>query len=270
MIDIINHYSGVFSVAVSLITALVTLIYVVFTYKQMKAAQEGLKISAEQIKTEKQPCIVYDEIDAPGSECFWKERRQLHINLELENIGDSPAVSIYVFSYFKLQYVNEPSNIVNMFYLPDFVPFLKANSKASVSTRYEEREIYRILEDLGISHVKNMQRIKSDPTKSAYKSPELIIEIYYKNILGQWFKNERCIEVLDVLEKTEQGDFKALNPPDDLKEDMQFKLQFIAQEFGLSNLKLVDEDEIERKLKPFKRHRPFITSKDSVSLIEPD
>ena len=270
MIDIINYYSGILSVVISLITALVTLIYVVFTYKQMKAAQEGLKISAKQTKTEKQPCIVYNEIDAQGSECFWEERRQLHINLELENIGDSPAMSIYVFSYFKLQYANEPTNIVNMYYLPDFIPFLKADSRVSVSTRYEEKEIYRLLEDLSISHAKNMQRIKSDPTRPAYKSPELVIEIYYKNILGQWFKNERCTEVLEVLEETEQGEFKIVIPPDALNEDMHFKLRLIAQEFALSDLRLVDEDEVERKLKPFERHRPFTTSKDSRSVITSD
>ena len=267
MLEIINSYSGIISIAISLITAIVTLIYVVFTYRQMKAAQAGLKMSARQIKTEKQPCIVYKQIEAYGTECFSEDRRQLHIELELENIGDSPAISIYVFSHFKLQYVNEPSDIVNMEYLPDFIPFLKADSTVSASTRYETYEIFRVLEDLGISHVKNMQRIKSNPSKSAYQSPELVIEIYYKNIMGQWFKNERRVEVLDVLGKTDQGDYKPLNPPDSLEDDMEFELQLIAQEFALSNLKLVDENEIKAKLKPYERYRPFSPSKDGSSLI---
>lgn len=266
MLEIINHYSGVLSVVVSSITAIVTLIYVVFTYNQMKAAKDGLKMSAKQIRTEKQPCIVYNEIYAQGTECFWKERRQLHIELKLENIGDSPAMSIYVFSHFKLQYANDPSDVVNMYYLPDFIPFLKVDSSVNASTRYEQNEIYRLLEDLSISHAKNIQRVKSDPTKPVYKCPELVVEIYYKNILGQWFKNERRTEILDVLEKTNDGELKRLYPPNALKDDKQFELQLIAQEFALSNISLVDEAEIHRKLEPFERDRPFGTSNDRETL----
>lgn len=94
----------------------------------MKASQDSLKLAIKQFKVDKQPCIVYKTIKSEGTHCFYKQRRQLHINLKIENIGDAPAMSIYVFSYLQLQNSNLKSK-VNMDYLPDYVPFLKAGTK---------------------------------------------------------------------------------------------------------------------------------------------
>ena len=99
LVNLINQYSGLLNVMVAFITAIITLIYVIFTYKQMKASQDSLKLAIKQFKVDKQPCIVYKTIKSEGTHCFYKQRRQLHINLKIENIGDAPAMSIYVFSY---------------------------------------------------------------------------------------------------------------------------------------------------------------------------
>lgn len=58
----------------------------IFTYKQMKASQDSLKLAIKQFKVDKQPCIVYKTIKSEGTHCFYKQRRQLHINLKIENI----------------------------------------------------------------------------------------------------------------------------------------------------------------------------------------
>lgn len=257
----INTYSGVLSVAVSLITAIITLIYVIFTYKQMRASQDALKMSVKQLKVDKQPCVVYKQIKTEGSNCFYKTRRQLHINMKLQNIGDSPAMSIYVFSHLKLQYSEKTMGIVDMEYLPDFVPFLEVGSKVNVSTRYETNEINMLLEDLTVASAKNIHRISTDASKSPYKNTDLVIEIYYKNILGQWFKNERCIEILDILERKENGETELVNPPNSLKDDVWFELQLIAPEFSQSDIIMVEENEIKDKLQEYSRYRPFIGNK---------
>lgn len=256
-----NTYSGVLSVAISSITAIITLIYVLFTYRQMRAAQDALKMSAKQLKVDKQPCIVYKEIETSGSNCFYKTRRQLHISMKLQNIGDAPALSIYVFSHLKLQYSEKALQIVNMEYLPDFIPFLEVNSKIDVSTRYETYEINMLLEDLTVSSAKNIHRIKTDASKPPYKNADLVIEVYYKNMLGQWFKSERCIEILDILEKEDSGEKKTVNPPNSLKDDVWFELRLVPSAFSQSDIIMVDVNELKDKLQCYERERPFASNK---------
>lgn len=256
MLDFINTYSGVFNVIVSFLTAVITFVYVVFTYKQMRAAQNAIKMSDKQLKLDKQPCVVFDEITTVGTNCFYKSRRQLHIKMKLQNIGDAPALSIYVFSYLKLQHSGE-NDRVDMYYLPDFVPFLKVGTDTNVSVRYEEFEINKLLEDLSIAEAKNINRINTDATKSAFKGTCLVIEIYYKNISGQWFKNVRSIEILDILEKQEDEKRKTVSPPNSLKDDVWFELQLINPAFSNNYLVVVEEAEIKNKLQIYSEDRPF-------------
>lgn len=259
LFSLMNSYSGLLSVGVSAITAIITLIYVIFTYRQLMASQDSLKMVVKQIKVDKQPCIVYENIETIGSNCFCGKRRQLHINLELENIGDAPAMSIYVFSYLRLQNNNEISN-VNMEYLPDYVHFLKVGSKIEVSTRYETDEINLLLEDLSVTSAKNIHRVKTDPSKESYRGTDLVIELYYKNLLGQWFINERHIQILDVLEKKEDGETEIVEPPNSLKSDVWFELQLIASAFSKSDIRMVDKQEIKDKIEVYKRDRQFSES----------
>ena len=98
----INAYSGLLSIAVAVITAGITLVYVIFTYKQMKSAQSSSEAAIQQIKLSNQPCVIYEEINTYGTECFSGERRQLAIEVNLENVGDSPAISVYTFSKLQL------------------------------------------------------------------------------------------------------------------------------------------------------------------------
>lgn len=176
--------------------------------------------------------------------------------MKIQNIGDSPALSIYVFSHLKLQHSGN-DNRVNMYYLPDFVPFLKVGIDTDVSVRYEEYEINKLLEDLSIAEAKNINRINTDATKTVFKNTSLVIEIYYKNLSGQWFKNIRSIEVLDVLEKKEGKKKKVISPPNSLKKDVWFELRLINPAFSNSNIVIVEEDEIKNKLQKYLDYRPF-------------
>lgn len=258
MLEFINTYSGVLSVAVSFLTAIITLVYVIFTYKQMRAAQNAIKMSDKQLKLDKQPCVVFDEITTAGTDCFYKTRRQLNVNMKLQNIGDSPALSVYVFSYLKLQY-NGEDNRVDMYYLPDFVPFLKVGIDVDVSVTYEEDEINKLLEDLSIAEAKNITRINTDASKTPFKHTSLVIEIYYKNLSGQWFKNVRSIEILGILEKKEDDERKIVSPANSLKDDVWFELELINPAFSSSNLVIIEEHEIKSKLQIYSDYRPFQT-----------
>jgi len=242
----------------SFLTAIITLVYVIFTYKQMRAAQNAIKMSDKQLKLDKQPCVVFDEITTAGTDCFYKTRRQLNVNMKLQNIGDSPALSVYVFSYLKFQY-NGEDNRVDMYYLPDFVPFLKVGIDVDVSVTYEEDEINKLLEDLSIAEAKNITRINTDASKTPFKHTSLVIEIYYKNLSGQWFKNVRSIEILGILEKKEDDERKIVSPANSLKDDVWFELELINPAFSSSNLVIIEEHEIKSKLQIYSDYRPFQT-----------
>ena len=159
IIQFINtNLSGILSVVVSGITAVITLIYVVFTYKQMKATQKSVELTLEQMKTSNQPCVAVEIADTNGSACFTESgRRQLWIELKLENIGDSPALEVYVLSHMELQHtknVSDGSNIVDMDYYPDYLKYIKPDATHTVDLRFETNEINMLVEDLRYCHEK--------------------------------------------------------------------------------------------------------------------
>lgn len=267
LLQFINtNLSGILSVAVSAITAIITLVYVVFTYKQMKAAQKSAELSSEQIKISNQPCIVAEIVDTVGSACFTDSgRRQLHIEVELENIGDAPALEIYTLSHLELQHtknIADGSNIVNMDYYPDYLKYLKSNAKQKVSVRYETDEINMLVEDLRYRHEKNMHRLRTNPYQHAYRGTVLVVEIYYKNLLGQWFKNTLRQEISWLIDKNAPPrKTHNLNentiPPCLLGKDTEFTLQLISPKFSSSGIELTKIEEVKEKLEPYKEHLSF-------------
>lgn len=262
IIQYINtNLSGILSVLVAAITAIITLVYVVFTFKQMKAAQKSAELASEQMRISNQPCVVVDILKTRGSPCILEStRRQLLIELELENIGDSPALEIYTLSHFELQHtknVSDGTNIVNMYFYPDYRKYLKADTKETVSVRYETDEIHMLVEDLRYCYEKNMSRIRHNPSKHPYHGTILVVEVYYKNLLGQWFKNTFRQEIYCLVDdntpsrKTNNLDENNI-PPCALGRNTAFTLSLIAPRFSASGIELVNVDEVKKQLTPFK------------------
>lgn len=256
-----NNFSGILSAVVSGITAIITLIYVVFTYKQMKATQESAQIASKQIRISNQPCVVIDSINTYGSECFNESgRRQLHIELQLENIGDSPALEVYTLSYLELQHtknVRNGSDMVSMDFYPDYLKYLKPNTQGIARVRYETDEINMLVEDLRYSYEKNMSRIRTNPSKHPYSGTIMVVEVYYKNLLGQWFRNTLRQEICWLTDKNAlPRKTKNLNentiPPCLLSKETEFELQLVAPRFSVSSIELISKEQIANKLKPYK------------------
>lgn len=253
------NYSGILSVIVAAITAIITLVYVVFTFKQMQAAQKSAELASKQMRLSNQPCVVVDISQTAGSPCFPDStRRQLNIALELENIGDSPALELYTLSYLELQHiknVSDGSSIVDMFYYPDYRKYLKANSKDTASVSYETDEINMLVEDLRYCHEKNMSRIRTNPSKHPYHGTVLVVEVYYKNLLGQWFKNTLRQEISWLIDKNAPPrKTHNLNentiPPCILGRETSFSLQLIAPRFSAAGIELVSAEDVKEKLEP--------------------
>ena len=267
IIQFINtNLSGILSVVVSGITAVITLIYVVFTYKQMRATQKSVELTLEQMKTSNQPCVAVEIADTNGSACFTESgRRQLWIELKLENIGDSPALEVYVLSHMELQHtknVSDGSNIVDMDYYPDYLKYIKPDATQTVDLRYETNEINMLVEDLRYCHEKNVHRLHTNPYKHHYHGTVLVVEVYYKNLLGQWFKNTLKQQISWLVDKNAPPrKTNNLNentiPPCLLKEDTEFTLQLVSNRFSPAGIELVNVEEIQEKLSPYQDELPF-------------
>lgn len=259
------NYSGILSVMIATMTALVTLVYVIFTYKQMKISQASTETAIKQLRLNNQPCVITEISETYGSECFSGTRRQLHIELNLENVGDSPALSVYVFAYLELQHtkhIKSSSNIVEMDFLPDFVKYIKVGEKGVASVRFETFEINMLLEDLRIAYEKNMKRLYVEPYHSPYRGTVLVIETYYRNVLGQWFKNTIRQEIMWLNDKhAEPRKTNNINentiPPRILEKDTEFELQLVSPHLSVFSTELIDSTVMERKLEKYSRYLKY-------------
>lgn len=254
------NLSGVLSAVIALITALITLVYVVFTYKQMKATQNATDTAIKQLQLNNQPCVIAEIFRTYGGKCFSGTRRQLHIDVELENVGDSPALTTYTFAYLELQntkHVKNGSNIVNMDYLPDFIKCIKANEKKKASIRFETFEINMLVEDLRINHEKNVKRLIVNPYRPHYRGTVLVIEVYFRNVLGQWFKNTVRQEIAWLIDKhAEPRKTHNINentiPPRPLGQNTEFELQLVSPKMSVFQTDLIEAKVIEEKLLQYK------------------
>lgn len=230
-----TNLSGVLSAVIALITALITLVYVVFTYKQMKATQNATDTAIKQLQLNNQPCVIAEIFRTYGGKCFSGTRRQLHIDVELENVGDSPALTTYTFAYLELQntkHVKNGSNIVDMDYLPDFIKCIKAN---------EEKKLLYALK-LYRPH---------------YRGTVLVIEVYFRNVLGQWFKNTVRQEIAWLIDKhAEPRKTHNINentiPPRPLGQNTEVELQLVSPKMSVFQTDLIEAKVIEEKLLQYK------------------
>lgn len=259
------NFSGVLSVAVSAITALVTLVYVIFTYKQMKASQASTETAIKQLQVSNQPCIITEISETCGSKCFSGTRRQLRVELNLENVGDSPALSVYAFAHLELQYtkhIKSSSNIVEMDFLPDFIKCIKVGENGVASVRFETFEINMLVEDLRINYEKNMMRLRTNSYHPPYRGTVLVIETYYRNVLGQWFKNTIRQEILWLNDKhaapRKTNDINENTiPPRLLEQDTEFELQLVSPRLSVLSTELINSTVIEEKLEKYSRYLKY-------------
>lgn len=182
-LDLLLPYSSLISAVGSIFLLIVTLIYVYFTWKLQKTS----KSSFEQGK---QPCIFPDfELESESSAGSFKFNKEfgwgMHIYVNLKNVGDSPAISVYVFGKILTQY-SQPTEI-NMIPAPRLVPNVTVtDSLKSVYLDFGERELLQLIDEMNQIQKAHPEYIYTDK-KSAHFGPILKISILYKNLHGIWF-----------------------------------------------------------------------------------
>lgn len=284
--EVNNSYANLIGLGISLSTALITTTYVIFTFRQMRASeratvlaeksvmlsqlavnsnQEMVESMKQQLKRANNPCIIPKITEANGTNCFYKDRRQLHIHIELNNIGDGPALSVYTFAWFRLKYIkNSDSDLVSMDHFPAFVPSIAINEKSICRVRFETKEIKLLIKDLEKRYALNMERIAVDPSKAVFKGADLMLKIYFKNVSNQWYEVTYICEVNKLKVGEERDNLKEVKddekirttvkeiPPRELLPDEAFELAFISELFSAIDVKLVNSEEILKHLSKYK------------------
>ena len=254
-----TEYAMVISLAISLITMIITLIYVLLTRKQVVAARDSVDAMHEQLKLQQQPCVVISNITSRGSKVFNETgRRQLTVYCDTNNVGNSPALSIYVFSHIKLQYLvtkDKQNEIVKMFSLPEHFTHIETGARRDASV-YEEKEIEVLIDDLTIAFHKNIERLKNNPSEHHFPGSILVIEVYYMNPMNQWFCHEYTTEICWLnqingpLRKTHNLNETTI-PPNKLTDTTEFSLQLTSEMFSTSKYRTVDYLELKQKIQEY-------------------
>lgn len=264
---IINqNYAALISCFTSFVTAIITIIYVVFTHHQMKATQESVKLMQIEMKQEKQPCIVvsinrvFSEKAIPSN-----GRRQMPVEFTIENIGDSPALSVFSISHLELQNTvsKDDNKNVEMFSGPLLCPFLKVTETKKEYLHYENQQIDLMFTDLAITMDKNWERIKKNPEQSHCHGTELIIQVFYRNLNDQWFESRLTQEIGwaydDYTKKKTRYNLNEYTfPPREVKAEDQFELQLSSPWLSPLSISMVSSEEVEKALSKYKNKWPDV------------
>ncbi len=267
----INENGALVSCIVSLLGVLVTVVYVVFTHKQMKATQKSVEIMKTELRMAKQPCLILEIHSIESREALPNGRRFMPVPFSIENIGDSPALSVFCVSYMVLQHTTTKSGnrVVNMYSGPFFIEAVKAGEKTvKNSIHYENREITYMFDDLSVNLAKNWKRVHDNPSQHAHRGTSLVLCCYYRNVYGQWFESKLTREIgfaVDQItkEKTKENLNEFTFPPRLIEDNTCFTLQLHSPQASPQyRCEPVDEKYVQSVLGQYKEDWPELFYED--------
>ena len=231
-----NDYSAVLSAIFSLLLLIITLIYVMLTYRQVQQLEKSHKISVI-------PTLVPDIVEAKGTEYFGDEkfrRRQLGVKCKVQNIGDGPALRIYSKIRFKYNYIDFKD--YDELFEYSYLGYLASMEENELEMHFETIKIEKMIEDFSIKHAKNMYRVRVNPHHKVFLGPSLVIELVYSNIHGQFFKTVVGREISSLKAYNRNDEEKQhifWSTEEELKDDEPFELTLmnpIFQSFEITPL----------------------------------
>lgn len=268
-----QNYAGILSCFVALISVVVTVVYVVFTHAQMKAAKTSVTLMKKELKQSQQPCVIPNIKEIRSGPAMSNGRRQMHVRFSLENISNTPALSVYSLSYLVLQHTIDENGQkeVDMFSGPFYFPNIKGLESADAHLHYENQQINAMFADLSEKLRKNWERIKNNPSQHRYRGPNIVIHVFYRNISRQWFESKLVQEISWAFDETTKKKTKHnLNeytlPPRELTDEIDFQLQLVSPHISPLNVSLVDEKIVSSMLSRYKERWPdlFVEYEDAT------
>ena len=266
--EINSNYAGVLSLLSSLAMIVVTVIYVAQTKRQANYAKKSAELVAEQIKTDKQPCIVPNVTNSHGSAFDASDytRIQLGFEVELKNVGDAPAINIYTFAELELQFTSDADGkkaLLSAALLPRFVQALSGGEKEIVDIHFETSEVIALAKELAKADKMNIERIEKDPSQHPYNGANLIVHVLFKNIMGQWSESTISYEIAWLVKtiascQKKKNDFQeCYSSPEEIQEGDNFKAVLIAQHWAPFSFKMTTDDYAKSLLRRISEDSPL-------------
>ena len=195
----LENHADVLGLVSSFCMLLVTSIYAIITWWNVRYTKRTLFESIKQNREEKQPYVVptIKDISGVAFDASTYLRIQLSFKYKLENVGDSAAVTLYTLLYARMEHQSE-HKLVYAHLMPNYEHSLKVGQEIDDHLHFETNEFREIVEDLEICHVKNMKRIETDATITPFHGPTIILRTLYKNMAGQWFESVLEQELLGI------------------------------------------------------------------------
>lgn len=272
--DINNNFAGVLSLVSSIVLVTVTIVYVIQTKRQANYAKQSVDLFSKQMMLEKQPCLVPEIIDSHGYAFDASDytRIQLGFDINLKNVGESPAINIYALADFELNLsLDEQGNkkVLSAALVPVFVQALSAGDEHNTTIHFETKEIKGLVKELTKSHNMNIQRIKEEPTHHAYHGASIVIRIYYKNLMGQWCESRLSQEIcwLEYIDPPKQKTHD-LNentiPPKQIKKGDRFRAVLVSNHRVPFSFRFITEEYANEQLIQYVDESPWLIN--SISL----
>ncbi len=179
----LQTYGGILSLLVTTILVVITGMYVYFTKKILDS-------SIRQLNLLPNPVIGIQIKEMVIGKVFGRSRRNMSICLSLTNIGNAPAIEILIDGEIILKYSDiKGEKAIPARFDPSSIPFISKGQELSeghnTDLSFGNTCIDHLFDDFREFERLNIHRIKTDPTKEAYKSSKLKIYVYYQNNLGQ-------------------------------------------------------------------------------------
>jgi len=263
-----ENYAALLSLFASVIMIVVTIIYVRHTKRQADYAEKSVETLINQIKVEKQPCIVPVVTNSYGSAFLARDyvRKQLSFEINLHNCGDAAAVNVYTIASFELQINKDKAGnkpILFASLLPSNVHAIMREETKTVSIHFETYEIESLLEELEEAMSLNWERVKKDPTRHHYEGAKLVIITYYRNVMGQWYKSSikqelPWLEYMNPPKKKTHNINETTIPPCKINEGDEFKAVLTTEKYSPFVFEMVSEEEAVKSIKKFEDESPWI------------
>ena len=206
MLCLANNWTDVSMVILTGITVIIAIFSLIYTGIQVRYTKQSVEQIYNQIKTEKQPCVVPRVVDSSGVafDTGAYTRVQFWFDLEMENVGDAPALNVFVLSSIRLN-LSSDSEFEKQYLLasllPGYIQALKGDVKENISIHYETSEVEELLHELDMASKKNIERIEKNLSHCPYIGATLIIQVLYKNIMGQWCESVIQQDIADLYYK---------------------------------------------------------------------
>lgn len=183
-LDFLLNNTNLFLLVSNIILVFVTGVYVYLTKKILDSTKKEIELSYS-------PVIGIEIQDMKIGPMWGENRRELSVNLNLVNLGNAPAIRVWVDSEIILKFTDiRGEKIIPARFEPVQIPFIRqgdAINNRNISQFFGNTCVSKLIFDFLQEDLKNRERLQNNPSQEPIHSSRLKVFVYYKNHLDQFF-----------------------------------------------------------------------------------